>query len=243
MAKARRPYERFAAHLFQGADATVDASAVQKAAKLLGLVDSKADLLHRQAEVRAREYHGVPVATKSAEELKDELTRLHAGLSGALDAWTGLSFDAKRLIREQYAERRLPALPHEETVEPTNLFGCDEMALLRAVSRTKWALDTIVPTPPGPPPEPRRKLGEWALRLAQKLTNRQIVFGTAKRAAVLRGNRTADYRACALLMRAVDPALTVSECEGPLEAALRSYRVAQKGEKKRRPPKNERSDR
>jgi len=241
---AKRPYQGFRVDLYEPADVTLDAGLARMAAKLLRLSDDMTDKLLHSLQWRCERYHGKAAATKSSAELKRELGKLSRALLDARYAWAVMSFDARLLIRETYSDIAAPQTEseRERRIRPRSYFEVDGPALLRAANVVTVTEKKIAPGPPGPAPNRLAELASSVFELGSIAVGRDLRFGTAKR--VRRetgfGKRTEDYNACVLLMRAVDPTLTDSQCEGPLEAALRANGKTDNRKTKQPPPRKTR---
>jgi len=227
--RAKRPYQGFKWNVYAPALCEADKEKIEEAAKLLQLPSKDENGFAFHIQSLAEHYHGEPGVTASAAELKRALDRFSKALRGAIDAWIVLHGSEGNLrlgvlaaIRETYQEVYVEAFINGSGVRPSELFNADESALYRLENMVATTAKRIVPDPSGPAPESRFRLAAEVFAIARAATERKLTFGASAR--VVRetgsGRRTDDYHACRLLMQAVDPKLTDSQCEGPLEAAL-----------------------
>lgn len=226
----RRPYQHFKWRTYSPAAWTADISKIEEAAKLLQLPSADEKAFDFYIQRLAEDYHGEPGVTASAADLKRALKRFSEALTEASNAWaalhdppgteTGLLLGVLAAIEETYHDRYVEAFVNGNNSAPR--FNDDLIVLERLESMVATTTMKIVPDPSGPAPEPRFGLAAEVFAIARYCTGRNLTFGASARAAreIRSGGRTDDYRACVLMMQAVDPALADSQCEGPLEAAL-----------------------
>lgn len=228
--KPKRPYRHLRWRVYAPALWAADEGKIEEAARLLQLPSKDENGFAFHVRSLAEHYHGEPTVTASAAELKRALDQLSKALTRAAEAWTalhsskieGLRLGVLAAVKETYQDLYVEAFINGNGVRPSELFDADVGALRRLEDMVATTARRIVPDPSGPVPESRFQLATEVFKLAGWATGRKLKFGTAPRAAeeTQSGQRTADYYACRMLMQAVDPMLTDSQCEGPLEAAL-----------------------